>query len=465
MKPVFTTLLLILSLLSSGQSNEVQFNREQLLADYDSLHAWIKSVHPKLYANADSVITETRWKEVRRTIDRSMSQWEFHKTVAPLVHQYNDAHTYVEINFQEASFENFRKDSGLLFPVPVKFFGDSLITLQDSSTMIEPGSLITRINGRPVKTLLPDVRSLMSGDNKENLNANCSRLFGFLYWLAYKENGPYEVEYQTTEKVKKKVTLKGMLVEDYYKRIFPTPLWTMKIHPDKSLAVIECSNYSGNLDRIRQKLDSFFAIVKQQNIQHVALDLRRNGGGNSYIGDVFLSYITTRSFAAVQSKSYRNSWAVQNFPETDFRKKELDAFKLNAQFSNGYLTTAYQMNGSDAVAKPELIFNGKFYLLTSPRTYSSAHITALQVKCAKLGTIIGQPTGEMVDLTGEIKDFVLPNTRLPVWIPLAMYKAACPMEQKIGVQPDHYIQPTVNDIIQGRDAELDYLKQLITRMQ
>jgi hypothetical protein len=90
-------------------------------------------------------------------------------------------------------------------------------------------------------------------------------------------------------------------------------------------------------------------------------------------------------------------------------------------------------------------------------------MTALQVKCANLGTIIGQPTGEMVDLTGEINHFVLPNTKLPVWIPLAMYKAACPMKEKVGVQPDHYIKPSLADIMQNRDAEVDYLKQLIRK--
>ena len=463
MKQVFLFTFLMAGFPSIAQE-EKTFSKEELLADYDTLHAWITSVHPKLYANADSVATEKKWAEQRRKINRSMTQWEFHKDVAPVVHQYNDAHTYVEINFEEASFKKFRNEGGLLFPIPLKLFGDSLVALSDSINYVEPGSLITKINGKPAGIFLPAVRSLMSGDNAANRNANCSRLFAYLFWLAYKAAAPYEVEYRTPAGAQKRTTLKGLSVENYFKRIFPSPLWTMTIHPDADLAVIECTGYNGNIDRIRQKLDSFFAVIKSQNIRHVALDLRRNGGGNSYIGNVFLSYVTTKPFAAVSSKSYRNSWAVQNFSDGDFRKKDLEAFKATAEQTSGYLTTRYAPETTNA-NQPAAAFNGKFYLLTSHRTYSSAHMTAMQVKCANLGTIIGQPTGEMVDLTGEIKDFVLPNTKLPVWIPLAMYTSACPMTEKVGVQPDHYVQPSLADVIANRDAEVSYLKQLIRQQR
>ena len=57
-------------------------------------------------------------------------------------------------------------------------------------------------------------------------------------------------------------------------------------------------------------------------------------------------------------------------------------------------------------------FDGKFYLITSPATYSSAHMTALAVKCYQIGTILGEPTGERINLTGESIGFELPNTKI-----------------------------------------------------
>jgi hypothetical protein len=139
----------------------------------------------------------------------------------------------------------------------------------------------------------------------------------------------------------------------------------------------------------------------------------------------------------------------------------VEAFKASAVNGNGYLSTSYNPSAPPLLPKPELLFKGKFYLLTSYRTYSSAHITALQVKCSGIGTIIGQPTGEQVDLTGEIKDFILPNTKLPVWIPMAMYTAACKMERTVGLQPDYPVNPTMSDIRLNRDAAIEFLRKQI----
>jgi hypothetical protein len=462
MKYLFTGLYLVFLINASAQTEgEEKLSVAELLADYDSLHAVIKTVHPKLYANADSIITEKAWKTGRYRINHPMSKWEFHKAVAPLVHQYNDGHTYVDIDFGSKELEAFKTRGGRLFPVPVMISGDKLITINDTVDGITPGSTITAINGVPVEKIVTETQAMMSGDYAENLQANCARLFSYLLWFYYKWDGAFEVSYADGKSIRKKKSVDGIPVDDYFKKLFPSPLWTMKIHPGERLAVIECTGYSGNTDRIKQKLDSFFTIIKEQAIQHVALDLRRNGGGNSYIGNIFLSYITKKPFAAIQTKSYRNSQYLQNFPDSDWRKKDLDAFRASATEKNGFLSASYTADNPPSLSKPELFFNGRFYLLTSYRTYSSAHMTALQVKCSGIGKIIGQPTGEQVDLTGEIKDFILPNTKLSVWVPMAMYTPACKMERKLGVQPDFFVRPTMNDIKNSRDAEVEFLKKRI----
>jgi hypothetical protein len=290
MKALFLFLAVAIGMGVCAQTNEEEkkFGIEQLLTDFDSLHSLIKSVHPKLYANADSAATEKAWKASRDKIDRPLSKWEFHKTVAPLVHQYNDGHTYVDIDFSSKEFEAFKERGGKMFPVPVTIRGNRLITVSDTVNSIAPGSTITAINGIPVKEIVAAVQTIISGDYAENLQANCARLFSYLLWVYYKWDGGFQISYTDHKGIKRKKSVEGIAADDYFKRLFPSPLWNMKLYPEESLAVIECTGYSGNIDRIKQKLDSFFNAIKELNIRHVALDLRRNGGGNSYIGDVFI---------------------------------------------------------------------------------------------------------------------------------------------------------------------------------
>ncbi len=88
MKTLFLLLCISVGINALAKTGEAEkkFSVQQLLTDFDSLHALIKSVHPKLYANAHSIATEKAWKAGRNKINRPLSKWEFHKAVAPLVH-------------------------------------------------------------------------------------------------------------------------------------------------------------------------------------------------------------------------------------------------------------------------------------------------------------------------------------------------------------------------------------------
>jgi hypothetical protein len=86
-------------------------------------------------------------------------------------------------------------------------------------------------------------------------------------------------------------------------------------------------------------------------------------------------------------------------------------------------------------------------------------MTALGVKCGELGTIIGQPTGERLDLTGEILAYKAPNSGISIVIPVATYKSGCGDGAQVGVQPDHLVITTIDDIRKGIDPKLEFLKK------
>ena len=459
--PVFICLLSFGRL--SAQSANVIFTKEELVADLDTLHSWLISSHPKLYSNADSVATEKKWQQARSELKESMSRPAFMKVLAPLLAQYNDGHTFVETDFESPELNTFKADGGRFLSYDVLIQENEVWVKKDHDTVLQvkPGSRILSINDKPIQEIITELYNAMSGDYKANRLASVSRLFGFLLWNQYGWSAPHSIQLKEPDGTVRNIKSSAVSVNDYLKNLFPSPLWTMELHPAESLAIIECRSYSGNMDRIREKLDSFFTIIKQKNIKHVALDLRRNGGGNSMIGNLFLSYLTQKSLVSVNSKSFRESQRLHALPADFWLKKQFDNALKTWKRDGEFLTNYFESDNPPLLRKPELFFQGQFYLLTSARTYSSAHMTAMQVKCSELGTIIGQPTGEQIDLTGEILNSKLPLTKINVYIPTAMFTASCRWDAKMGVQPDYIVSFQSKDLMNNVDTEVAYLKQLL----
>ena len=179
------------------------------------------------------------------------------------------------------------------------------------------------------------------------------------------------------------------------------------------------------------------------------------------IGTLFLSYLTQKPLLSVNSKSFRESKRLYALPADFWLKKQFDNALKTWKREGEFLTTYFESDNPLQLTKPDLFFKGQFYLLTSARTYSSAHMTAMQVKCSKLGVIIGQPTGEQIDLTGEILSSKLPQTNILVYIPTAMFTSSCKWNEKMGVQPDHLVAFDPTHLADGIDTEVAFLKQLI----
>lgn len=465
MKKIVAIFICLLSVGSvAAQSAKTLFGKQQLLADFDTLHSWLLSSHPKLYANADRITTEKKWQQARTQLSDSMSRPAFMKVLAPLLAQYNDGHTFVETDFESEEINTFKAEAGRFLSYEVTIQSNEIWVKKDLDTLVQakPGSRIIAINNKPAQEIITELYNAIAGDHKANRLASVSRLFGFLLWNQYGWSAPFSIQLQEPDGTIRSIKSSAVSVNDFLKNLFPSPLWTMEIYPTEKLAVIECRGYTGNMERIREKLDSFFTIIKQKNIQHVALDLRRNGGGNSAIGTLFLSYLTRKPLVSVNSKSFRESNRLHALPSDFWLKKQFDNALKSWKREGEFLTTYFESDNPPQLTKPELFFNGQFYLLTSARTYSSAHMTAMQVKCSGLGEIIGQPTGEQIDLTGEILSSKLPYTNIYVYIPTAMFTSSCRWNETLGVQPDHVVAFDPTHLTENIDTEIAYLKKLIS---
>jgi C-terminal processing protease CtpA/Prc len=93
--------------------------------------------------------------------------------------------------------------------------------------------------------------------------------------------------------------------------------------------------------------------------------------------------------------------------------------------------------------------NLRLYGVIDHGTYSSALINALNFKRELPATLLGEPTGDKIGDQGEVRSFVLPNSKLTIQYTARFFDfAGADME---ALMPDILISPGLNDILKGLD--------------
>lgn len=154
-----------------------------------------------------------------------------------------------------------------------------------------------------------------------------------------------------------------------------------EIDKENSVGIFTLTTCVDNAE-YRSVLDEFFNEVFAENIQNVVVDLRWNGGGNSWVANEFIKYLDVDTYKSWDSE-IRYGWHL-------LKNKDI----------------VYENQ------KKKQVFDGTVYVLTNMKTYSAAMDFAMLVADNDLGTIVGQPSGNLPDSYGDILSFQIPNSKL-----------------------------------------------------
>ncbi|MFA6670114.1 MAG: S41 family peptidase [Bacillota bacterium] len=114
------------------------------------------------------------------------------------------------------------------------------------------------------------------------------------------------------------------------------------------------------------------------------------------------------------------------------------------------------------VTPADTTFDGDAVVLTDGAGFSTTgHFCAL-VKHHNLGTLVGSETGATYVCTDSSKDTVINNTRLRLHYSTLVYRVAVDgMSEHEGVKPDIRIAPTIEDILNERDVQMEAALQFL----
>ena len=291
------------------------------------------------------------------------------------------------------------------------------------------GKRITMVNGNPISDLMARGQKLISGDNEIFKNSQLSQqlqLKDFWEMCGYYDDEIVLIFEDNTSVTIPASTGKGLGIEQL-DMVFDSPTvlkevpFCYEVFDSLSICYLQfnmCYD-SLNYPQLGQRFDDFveemMAEIEDKSIQTLVVDVRNNGGGNSGLCDLLLSYLTDYDKMKNMGCKVRMSELLLK------HQPNLSGLELNdgTKPDFGYMFDYWEIkreNPEEAASahrinhNPEKIFKGNVIFISGRGTFSSAGLLLTLARDNNIGTIIGETSGHRPSHYGDVLRFNLPNT-------------------------------------------------------
>jgi hypothetical protein len=473
---------------------------EQLKEDVDFAYSKLQQMHPQLYWYIPKNELESKFDSLKQTITEPLTPLQFYFKLQPVIAGIREGHLSLRIprkKFTKSEIKRLEHQKGMFSRFEYYISGDQMYIIQnkDSIEHIQPGTEILSINNVPVSDYIRKYRSLISsdGDNTTFHPYFLKDLFfsfytaenGFesratLETLYNGENKTYiltretksDTDLEKDKEMQKKTPEKKL--NDYvassnsYNRSFRF------LDKDSTIAYIKVKSFSRDYsDEFYKKT---FARISHAKSSYLIIDVRNNYGGSLYEINNLYSYLADEPFTLIKPSQLtsRNAPLRTNY----FRKSNPLEYALKSIAYPSYFFaqtfSTYKKDGkvfykmkADKPTKPKKeAFHGKVFVLINGGSFSASSIITAKLKNDKRATLVGEETGGAND--GTVAGFYsyqkLPNSeiRFPIGLLLVQPNINFSDSRK-GVVPDVTVPENMQDIINQKDPQLDWIKKEIAK--
>lgn len=436
------------------------FTPAELADDLRFLVQVCEEVHPRPYSVSSQRDIATLQSDLVSKLDRPLTRVEFWPIAARHAAKFGDAHTTVQLPNEE--WNAFVLYGGKLLPFALEKRADALIIAQNS--FAQSGWLsaceLQEVDGIDIGALWTEFRAQRAGE-EPFVFASFSANLNWHLWRAG-ARAPFDLKLERDQAVVP-CQIAGLNVEEMYKSRLRAPApadWSFA-WLEGDIALIDF-RHMVQADAWDEFLRASFTEIRARPARGVIVDLRRNGGGDSSLGDTLLTYLTDRSYRMCARKEWRSSARYRSY-----MKDHLPGWVrwLPLQYVSSFGRAFWgvdegalfvQETEPEAPEPTSLRFAGSWCLLIGPSTFSSATMLANAVGDFELAPLYGAPTGGVPNTSGEVYTCDLPHSRLDVGISSAYFvRANGDGTDTRPVWPTRPCAQTSVDAAAGRDTVLE----------
>lgn len=403
MKHIITTALISFAFFSQSQNISI----EDAQSDYTQLVQTISSVHYDAFRNISQEDYQKMQQELYASWEGdSISVKEFTRCGMKLTSILGMGHT--SFDWQHPGLMPALSTYSFI-PFKARLTNNHLIVTSSKTDEIHVGDTINQINGQSGSAVFQEIMSYTGGVDAFKTTVS-EMLFPLYLFFNPEIEGDHVVKLSSNKLVHIENTLTINEAFEFLGSDLSKPDYTFELLEQNIglLSYNSCNDY----EAFQLFLDTTFTQIREQNIEHLIIDIRYNGGGNSSLNNLLLSYLTRKAYRQSSGRFWKVSAEVQD----RIRKDSLWYEFFDPSFLERYLAEEDQSVIDDRDLsmtkneKPQHYFKGKHCFLIGPYTFSSANFLADAVKTFGLSTLIGQNTGELTNDFGEQVEFQLPKS-------------------------------------------------------
>ena len=476
MKHLFL-LLLLAPLYINAQKHKTTFTPEEVKQDMEFLKKRFEKIHPGMYYYVSKEAYNKMYDSLYSTVNQPLNYLETYRVLSALVTNVKDGHTNLKFDKKRFDPKKAKHVPFYLRKIDNKYY-ISLNYARDSTIL--RGSQVLAFNDEPIANLMEKLKPLVSSDmgNETSKDYYTTGAFPAYFMRKYGDLDSIKITYQLPKNdtiySKKVACLTNAEINK-----FSVKRYKFLTRPNFALKIIDSITHIARLDitefsmtgkfldfnnrKFRRVLRARFSEIKKQQVEHLIIDFRANGGG--YIPNVsrFLKYLSPKPFTLVDTLAFKKKAYFTLFKPQWFGPPLVMwmAFpKRKGEFM-------YRVNRKNDKQKPEkqLAYRGKTYFITDPGSYSATTFTLSLAKDLGIPEkIIGQQVGgaSWGSFAVNWQDFKLPNTKYIVHTPLMKMNHRLNQANKdVFLQPDYVINRNTEELIKNNTSVIDFTVELI----
>lgn len=454
LKTVLFTLIISMFVASSicayaVDTEENSFSKKEIKEDVEFLFNKLEKIHFNLYFDSNKEEIKEKLESMMNNMDNSVSDLEFYKRIAPIISMLNDGHT--RISLPDSYIEKLQLSANLI-PIQInvseeKLFIDNILTEENFDKY--KGCEVLSINSKAGKEIYSEVKNYVFGKQEAYRNTCISKNFKALYYLNNDLNDNYTLELMDFNNNKVKLNLKGISNSECIsflenkKNDTQSKMYEYKVI-DENIALIELNSFNTDFDSFKGFLDSTFEDINNKNIKELVVDLRKNGGGDATLGDLFIEYIYDGKYKRIGKYAFKITEEIVDHYEKNHWMNEEQIKELRKNIGQNY--EAYKIQASRSFTEKP-VFDGDTYFLIGNNTFSAATMLSSIVKDYNIGYLIGEETGGLATGHTNSYSFNLPNTKLLTGVSFQYLARPNGLDTKRGVLPDYYEKDIEKDAL------------------